>query len=165
MSADALLIFAYGNISRGDDALAPLLVERLQQQAVVTGCGLQLKYLTDYQMHIEHVMDMQQCQRVLLIDAAMELPGAFHFYPVSAQPQTLYTTHGMSPASLLHTYQQVLHQQPPATAMLAIAGYRFELGEGLSTQARINLDQAEDFVKSILEADNFSRWDASLASG
>ena len=163
MSADELLIFAYGNISRGDDALAPLLVERLQQQGVVQGCGLQLKFLSDYQIHIEHVMDMQQCQRVLLIDAAQQLPQAYRLYPVTAQQQTLYTTHGMSPATLLHTYRQVLHEEPPATAMLAIGGYQFELGQVLSPQAEENLAQAEQFLKSLLAADDFSRWDASLA--
>ncbi|MDJ0833084.1 MAG: hydrogenase maturation protease [Gammaproteobacteria bacterium] len=164
MTADALLIFAYGNVSRGDDALAPLLLERLQQQGIQHGCGLTLQYLTDYQMHIEHVMDMQQCRRVLLIDAAQDTAQALRFYPVTAQAQTLYTTHGMSPSTLLHTYQQVLHEEPPATAMLAITGYQFELGEGLSPQAEANLDQAEDFVKSLLDAEDFSRWDARLAS-
>ncbi len=165
MTADALLIFAYGNISRGDDALAPLLVERLQQRGVEQGCGLQLKYLSDYQMHIEHVMDMQHCQRVLLIDAALDLPEALRFYPVTAHQQTLYTTHGMSPSTLLHTYQQVLHQDPPPTAMLAVAGYSFELGEALTPEAEDNLAQAERFILSLLAADDFSQWDASLAQG
>ena len=70
MSAAELLIFAYGNISRGDDALAPLLIERLKQQGIQHGCGCQIKYLSDYQIQIEHVMDMQSCQRLLLVDAA-----------------------------------------------------------------------------------------------
>ena len=164
MSSAGLLIFAYGNISRGDDALAPLLIQRLKQQDIQHGCGCQIKYLVDYQIHIEHALDMQHCRRVMLIDAAQDFSQAYRFYSIHPRQQTLYTTHGMSPATLLHTYQQVVGEAPPPTAMLAIRGYHFELGQGLSAQAEDNLEQALGFITLLLEPSDFFAWDSNLST-
>ncbi len=164
MSKDALLIFAYGNMSRGDDALGPLLSKRLQQQGVSQGCGQPLKFLTDYQIQIEHALDMRHCRRVLLIDAAQDFNQAYRFFPIHPGQQTLYTTHGMSAATLLHTYQQVVGEAPPPTAMLAIRGYHFQLGQGLSAQAKDNLEQALGFITLLLEAPDFFAWDSKLST-
>ncbi len=162
MESEPLLLFAYGNLSRGDDALAPLLLERLQKKGVTTGCGHQLKYLTEYQMQIEHVMDMEGCERVLLLDAAKNILDPYQFYSVTEQLETHYTTHGMTPSTLLHTYHQTLNQAPPHTSMLAIKGETFELGQPLSVDADNNLNAAFDFLFKLLESNDFSAWDASL---
>lgn len=162
MAPRPVLIFAYGNRSRGDDALAPLLVEQLQQQGIITACGHPLTWLTDYQMQIEHALDLQPCERVLLVDADVALDDAFRFYPVQPRQDTDYTTHGMTPATLLYTYGQVFNQPPPATAMLAIRGVRFELGEGLSALAQGHLQQALDFMLPVISASDFSLWDQAL---
>jgi len=115
-----VLLFAYGNVSRGDDALAPLLLEKIQALGIIQVAGHPLKFLTDFQMQIEHVMDMQGCERILLIDADSSINQPYKFYPVKEQQDTLYTTHGMTPSTLLHTYRQVLNEPPPSTAMLAV---------------------------------------------
>ncbi len=162
MESEPVLLFAYGNLSRGDDALAPLLLERLQQQGIVTGCGHQLKYLSDYQMQIEHVMDLQGCVRVLLFDAAVDITESYQFYPITVGLETHYTTHGMSPSTLLHTYRQTLKETPPPTSMLAIRGEDFELGQPLTNDATHNLNAAFEFLTELLSADDFSLWDASL---
>ncbi len=161
MQDKPVLIFAYGNISRGDDALAPLLLEHIQQLNIVEIAGHPLKFLLDYQILVEHVMDLQGCERVLLIDADAGLNTSFHFYPVSAMAETLYTTHGMSPATLLHTYHKVFNEQAPQTSMLAIQGCSFELGDSLSETAQINLKLTTDFILNLLQED-FSLWDNLL---
>lgn len=158
-----VLVFAYGNRSRGDDALAPLLVEQLQQQGIDSACGHPVTWLTDFQIQIEHAMDMQTCERVLLLDADVSLGTAFQFYPVQSRHETEYTTHGMSPSSLLQTYRLVFNQEPPTTAVLAIRGEHFELGEDLSIAARRNLIQALDFLLPVLTSSDFSRWDQALS--
>lgn len=162
MDKAAVLIFAYGNLSRGDDALAPLLLEQLQQQQIQSCCGHPIKYLSDYQLQVEHVMDMQGCQRILLIDADVSLNKPFKFYPVLENKETHYTTHGMSPSTLLYTYRQVHQQSAPLTYMLAIRGISFELGQGLSEQASTHLKLASEFIYSILNKTDFSCWDEPL---
>ncbi|MBT3203925.1 MAG: hydrogenase maturation protease [Gammaproteobacteria bacterium] len=154
-----VLLFAYGNISRGDDALAPLLLERIKHSEITQIVGHPVKFLTDYQMQIEHVTDMSGCERILLIDADKLITSAYSFYTVQAQLETSYTTHGMTPSTLLHTFQQVYNKPAPLTSMLAIAGSSFKLGQGLSKKAKNNLDQAEIFLKKILFHNDFTLWD------
>jgi hydrogenase maturation protease len=160
--AKPVLLFAYGNVSRGDDAVAMLLIKHLQQQGVDQACGHPVTFLTDFQMQVEHVMDMRGCERVLLIDAHQSINQPYLFSPVQAHLETQYSTHGMTPSTLLHTYRQVFNESPPLTAMLAIGTYHFELGEELSEQAQDNLQQAVQFIGSVIQAKNFGLWDSKL---
>jgi hydrogenase maturation protease len=162
MSLKPVLIFSYGNISRGDDALAPLVVEKLQSENVATACGHPLKFLTDYQIQIEHILDMQGCERVLLIDAHQALETPFTFGPVNACLETNYTTHGMSPSTLLYNYEKTLGHKSPPAYLLALRGQEFELGSELSDSAKNDLELALEFCNHILEQDDFSCWDNSL---
>ncbi len=157
-----VLLFAYGNISRGDDALAPLLLDRIQRCGITQVAGHPVKFLSDYQMQIEHVTDMLDCERILLIDADQSVDEAFRFYSVKEQQETSYTTHGMTPSTLLHTFRKTYNRSAPLTSMLAIQGSSFELGQGLSQQAKLNLQQAEEFVLKILSDDGFTLWDENL---
>ena len=45
----ALLVFGWGNRSRGDDALGPLCVERLREAAPA---GVDAEFLDDYQLQV-----------------------------------------------------------------------------------------------------------------
>lgn len=164
MSVKPVLVFGYGNISRGDDALAPLLIERLQQQRPLHYCGHPIKFLTEYQIQIEHILDIQGCERVLLVDAHQALDQACNFKKLRPRLETSYTTHGVSPATLLSIYQQTLKQSPPPCYLLALQGQSFNLGESLSPMAEQSLQQGLDFCISILGQDNFKNWDASLPS-
>ncbi len=162
MPVKPILIFGYGNISRGDDALAPLLIERLEQQHALHYCGHPVRFLTEYQIQIEHILDMQGCQRVLLIDAHQALERAYHFELLEPRQETSYTTHGVTPSTLLSIYQQTLHQAPPPSYLLALQGEAFNLGENLSPLAEQSLQQAYEFCTAILKQEDFSCWDASL---
>ena len=49
-----ILIFGYGNLSRGDDALGPLLLEYIEDH-----CDLStIELLVDFQLQIEHALDI-----------------------------------------------------------------------------------------------------------
>ena len=157
MSDEPVLIFGYGNASRGDDALAPLLIESLQQRSLDSVAACPVRFLSDFQMQIEHVTDLQDCACVLLVDADGHLQTPFSLYEVKPEAETGYTTHGMLPGALLHTFKMTFDAAPPPTWMLAIAGYRFELGETLSEKARANLLQAEEFCVKLLRHD-YRRW-------
>ncbi|MDP3326412.1 MAG: Ni/Fe hydrogenase, partial [Hydrogenophaga sp.] len=64
-----LLVFGWGNPSRGDDALGPLLVEQLAGLAQMSSGRLEC--LTDFQLQVEHALDLRGRERVLFVDAAI----------------------------------------------------------------------------------------------
>lgn len=145
------LILGIGNPSRGDDALGPCLIERLRGQV-----GADVELLTDFQLQVEHVLDLAGRQEVLIADAAASGPAPYRFQAVKAAEDAAYTTHRLSPPGLLAVYRQYHGASPPACYVLAIRGYSFELGEPLSTQAEANLAAALNFL--LQRSGRRSRW-------
>jgi len=147
-----ILVFAIGNESRGDDALAPLLLRQLLAQ----GVDAQVELIEDYQLQVEHVTDLSGRRAVLFVDADMSCAAPFHFSAIAATQDNSYTSHAMSPFALLHTYRQVYGADGPTSFLLRIRGYGFELGDGLSIEAASNLAQASTKVREWI-ADNSAR--------
>ena len=141
-----ILVFAYGNPSRGDDALGPAMYELLEEQQQKAGLLTDVELLTDFQLQIEHATDLQQRKRVIFIDASMTASPPYQFDPVLPEQDLSYTTHAMSPAAVLSVYQQIHQQPPPSTYILSIRGYAFGLGEPLSSRARAHLQTAFEFL-------------------
>lgn len=138
------LIIGIGNPSRGDDALGPLLIERLE--------GLDLpgvELLTDFQLQVEYALDLQDRKQVIFVDAAVTGSAPFAFSAVSPKADASYSSHELSPSALLFAYQ-TLYGPPPACRVLAIRGYEFELGEPLSAQAAANLETAQHYLLTLL---------------
>lgn len=132
-----LLVFAIGNESRGDDALAPLLVRQLQSEEFAS-----VEFIEDFQLQVEHVTDLAGRSAVLFIDADMSCEAPFHFSAITAVQDNSYTSHAMTPFALLHTFNQVYGKDAPPSYLLRVRGYGFELGNALSAEAAGNLDQA-----------------------
>ncbi|MDP2770946.1 MAG: hydrogenase maturation protease [Giesbergeria sp.] len=136
-----LLIFAVGNPSRGDDALGPLLLDRLQADGL--DAGGQVELLCDFQFQVEHMLDLQDRSAVLLIDAAR--PGVVRGALITAlQPRSERLTpasHALDGRTLLGLALRMHGTAPPAW-MLAIEGASFDLGEDLSPLAQQHLEQA-----------------------
>lgn len=142
-----ILIFALGNPSRGDDALGPTLIERLSALPdAMTDAGEAFDLVTDFQLQIEHALDLQGRELVIFVDAALAGPEPFAFGPVIPEPALSITTHALSPGGLLRVYQEAIGGQAPDCRLLAIRGYDFELGAGLSPAAAANLDAALGFL-------------------
>lgn len=142
-----LLVFAIGNESRGDDALAPLLVRQLQADDIAD----QVEVIEDFQLQVEHVTDMCGRRAVLFVDADMSCNAPFQFSEITAAQDNSYTSHAMTPFALLHTYRQVFGSDAPTSYLLRVRGYGFELGESLSNEATENLKQAIEKVRDWLE--------------
>ena len=140
-----LLIFAIGNESRGDDALAPRLLRRLQQEGIA-----QAELLDDFQLQVEHVTDLAGRERVLFVDADVSCDPPFHFSAISAAHDNSYTSHAMTPFALLHAYRQVYGTDAPPAFLLRIRGFHFELGAPLSGDAAANLEAATVRVREWL---------------
>jgi len=133
-----LLVIAIGNESRGDDALAPLLIRQLQSESSTN----QIEFIEDFQLQVEHVTDLLGRTAVLFIDADMSCAAPFNFSKISAEQDNSYTSHAMTPFALLHTFNQVYAKDAPPSYLLRVRGYSFELGNALSAEAAANLDQA-----------------------
>jgi len=138
-----ILVLAIGNESRGDDALAPLLVRQLQDD----GIDSIVELIEDFQLQVEHVTDLLDRSAVLFIDADMSCAAPFQFSEITAAQDKSYTSHAMTPFALLHTYRQVYGADAPNSFLLRIRGYGFELGESLSNEAAGNLAFATDEIR------------------
>jgi hydrogenase maturation protease len=149
-----ILVFGYGNLSRGDDALGPLLLEYVESH-----CDLKdIEILSDFQLQIEHALDLENRSLVLFVDASVSCVSAFDFAQLEPARDKSYTTHAMSPAAVLAVYQSIKKQMPPPCFLLSIKAEKFELGESLSTPAKIHLDQACRFAGELLQKPDLNIW-------
>ena len=156
--ARPVLVFAYGNPSRGDDALGPALLERLAARVRIPDVEL----LTDFQLQVEHAMDLEGRELVLFVDADVSAAPPFELAAVEPEAEIGYTTHAMSPGALLAVYHRIAGEPPPAF-VLGIRGYAFELGTPLSPQAQQNLDAAHELVHKLLASPDPQRWHETAA--
>ena len=141
-----ILIFAYGNPSRGDDALGPQLLEQLENKLSNTDLADKVELLTDFQLQIEHSLDLENRQHIVFVDASLNTESAFSFQPLRAEKDHSYSSHAMSPSALLNLHQQLSPDTQCNAYLLAIRGYDFELGKRLSSQAATNLHQSLNYI-------------------
>jgi hydrogenase maturation protease len=140
-----VLVIGIGNPSRGDDALGPMLIERL---AELTIPGVEL--LTDFQLQVEYLLDLHGRDAVIFIDASVSCSEPYQYTPAAATELPGITTHSLSPEALLGAYTTHYGAEPPPAWILAIRGYAFELGEALSPAAVVNLEAAVAFLNRLL---------------
>ena len=139
-----LLVLGVGNPSRGDDALGPLFVERLGQALAPEVTSGAVELLTDFQLQIEHALDLTGRARVVFVDASTSAAPPFEFSLAAPRRDASCSTHAMSPEALLETHRAVVGP-PPESWVLAIRGERFALGEPLSSAGSAHLDAALAF--------------------
>jgi len=165
--AAPVLIFGIGNESRGDDALGPLLLRDLDAWLALQGIPERVELLEEFQLQIEHAMDMKDRRLVLFIDAGMDDPenlqsppsAPFTFYRGQSNEVPVLYSHALAPEALLKVYQQFYQEAPPDVFILCIRGVQFELGEPLSIQATENLAAALKFSKKLLVQTDAGIWD------
>ena len=150
--SESTLIFAWGNPSRGDDALGPLFVERLEVLAGGRPEWGSFECLTDFQLQIEHALDLRGRERVLFVDASLSCAAPFEVSLATPCRDQSYTSHAMSPGALLQVYRELNGKEPPAAQLLAIRGLRFELGEPLCVEAERHLQAALEWTGAWLSA-------------
>ncbi len=136
------LIFGWGNPSRGDDALGPLFVEHFEKLAALHPEWGEVDCLTDFQLQVEHALDLQGRQRVLFVDASVEAAAPYTLEPIAPAKDASFTTHAMSPQAVMAVYAEIEDTDPPPCWLLAIRAEAMELGEGLSPAAQERLVKA-----------------------
>ncbi|WP_374589996.1 hydrogenase maturation protease [Aquabacterium sp.] len=139
-----IVVFAIGNPSRGDDAIGPLLGERLQAELARRGwpAQAQVEVIAEQQLVVEHVLDLVGRQAALFLDAAAQ--GAEPVSLITLEPALapVVTSHRVSPTDLLGLFRAHMRATPPPAELLAVVADGFELGAALSAAGRERLEAA-----------------------
>lgn len=144
-----ILVFGWGNPSRGDDALGPLFAEHVDALGIAD-----IECLTDFQLQVEHALDLQGRERVLFVDASRDAETPFSLNQINPARDASFSTHAITPESVMQVYVDLQDDAPPPCHLLAIRGERFELGEPLSPAAAANLDAALQWARGWLPGSN-----------
>lgn len=140
------LFFAWGNPSRGDDALGPLFIEAMQAQVAdhpEWGQNFgEIEFLTDFQLQVEHALDLRGRRRVLFADAHAQLDAPCTLSRITPRADASISSHALSPHALLQVWTQIEFAPPPPCWLLAMRAEAMELGSALSPGAQASLDQA-----------------------
>lgn len=145
-----LLIYGYGNPGRRDDGLGIAAAEEIGAWAKDRFPG-KANVDTNYQLNIEDAEKISHYQTVIFTDASREDIESFSFTTVApSNASTGFTMHAMSPAFLLYLCRDMFHKEP-GCFLLHIKGCEWELKEGLSENAGINLQGSLQFLKRKIE--------------
>ncbi|MCG8369803.1 MAG: hydrogenase maturation protease [Proteobacteria bacterium] len=152
----SLIVFCWGNQSRGDDGIGPAVAARLR----ALGRG-ELRLIEDHQLNIEHVMDFHGMTPLLFVDASVAIDAGCRLERLAPSEEGNFSTHAISPGALLNVYGQSTGEPAPPAYLLHVAGRDFELGAGLGDTARTALDEAFGILRRVL-VDDPSDWPARL---
>ena len=158
MSRAPVVILACGNPSRGDDALGPWLLERLQNWLLAAGLDERFELIVDFQWQIEHALDLAGRRLALFIDAAQGTPAPFVLSRLEPADPRIPSSHALPPAALLAVLARLGNQAAPPAFVLAVRGDKFELGDGLSTGARRHAEQAFELLTELCLAPWPAAW-------
>jgi hydrogenase maturation protease len=148
-----LVVFGWGNDARGDDGLGPLLLERVARVG-----WPDVTTVEEFQLQIEHALDLEGAEAALFLDAGRETPPPFVFAEVAPRRGETHTSHALSPEAVLDVYARSLAKTPPPSFTLCVRGERFELGEGLSSEAAERLEAAWEFLQGLMRERAVGAW-------
>jgi hydrogenase maturation protease len=109
-----------------------------------------VEFLDDYQLQVEHALDLVGRERVLFVDASLTCPAPFEATQLQAVQDASFTTHAMSPRALMQVLCDLQGMPPPPCTLLAIRGARFGLGEPPSAQALAHLNASVEWAHAWL---------------
>jgi hydrogenase maturation protease len=135
------LIHGIGNVGRQDDGLGWAFIDWLERE----GLCPRAHRIRHYQLFLEDADLLARMDRVLFVDASKE-PGLedFRLDPVEARYDLSFTSHALSIPAVMAICQQCF-ERVPEVQLLQIRGYSWDLTEGLTPEARANLDVATAF--------------------
>jgi hydrogenase maturation protease len=141
----ATLVLGWGNLSRGDDALGPLFVDQLRARFPGHQKN-QVEFLDDYQLQVEHAIDLVGRRQILFVDASIDCPPPFEVRAVHALRDASFTSHALSAEALMQVLQDFDSSTAPSATLLAIRGDSFGLGQAMSTGAQTHLAAALEWA-------------------
>ena len=156
MSTTRLVVLAWGNDSRGDDALGPEFLARAQ--ALPDPPGVKTTYVADFQLQPEHAIDLDAQDLVLFVDACRDAASPCALREVAPARSATFSTHGVAPGVVLDAYRLTYARPAPPAFELAIGGEAFDLGAPLSPTAQHGLDAALDLFARLRRSASAQTW-------
>ncbi len=142
------LVLGIGNILRGDDGFGVRVAEELQRRRLPRGA----KVVIAESRGLAHTEDIQQAERVLIIDAidAGKAPGTvIVFSPERVRELDADSSpHGLGMLGILKLLETLGHC-PPVTIIGCQRGNALE-GEALSPEVAKAVNRAADLVQGML---------------
>ena len=130
-----VLLIGIGNDGRGDDGLGWRFAD-----ALAGAPGLDIEYR--YQLQVEDAECIAKYPVVVFVDAARDpLPDGFALLPCVPASGAGFSTHRLDPEAVAWLAGSVFGAETVCYT-LAISGYQWELGGGLSARASANLQRA-----------------------
>ncbi len=140
----SVFVLGYGNPGRQDDGLGPKAAES------VAALGLECVTVEiAYQLNIEDAFGISGHDVVVFVDASIDAPEPFSFEPLVPADEVTFTSHSVSPGSIMKLCADHFGPAPQAWVM-AVRGYTFEFEEGLTERAQRNLEEALAFLSDFL---------------
>jgi hydrogenase maturation protease len=158
-----VVLFGYGNPSRGDDALGPALVA-CARLWLADHPDAKVALFEDFQLQVEHALDLADADLALFVDADASGPAPFGLRRARAARDQSYTTHELTPEAVLYVAREVTGRDPPPAWVLGVRGEQFELGDPLSAAAERHLEAAWAALQRLLEDPRVEVWDARVAA-
>jgi len=155
-----VVIFAVGNPSRGDDAIGPVLCGRLAKWLENQELTERVDLIEDFQLNIEHSLDLQGRELALFIDAGENTPAPFVFGQIYPSTATAHSTHALPPEAVLQVYRQMEEKEPPPSFVLCVRGEGFELGAELTPAARRGIEAAMTLLERLVTKPTLADWRA-----
>lgn len=140
-----LLVYGYGNPGRQDDGEGVALAEELEAWARAEGVE-GVVFDTNYQLNAEDALAVAEARAVVFIDAAAEGAEPFEFRRLKPRGEIAFSTHAMSPESVLALAEELYGATPPAW-LLAIRGHSWEPNEPATPAALAHLAAAAAFLR------------------
>ena len=153
-----VVLLGWGNVTRSDDALGPLLLERVRREEFQ-----HVTIVEDFQLQIEDAFDLKGHDLALFADAGFNTQEPFAFFQAAPRRSMEFSSHKLAPEALLDIYERVLEETPPPAFILSVAGEDFSIGDTLSAAARQRLELASDFLLERLRAPSLESWRMAAA--
>lgn len=146
-----VLVYGYGNPGRQDDALGVEMASMIEAWAKKNKIG-NVDVDTNYQLNVEDAERISTKDVVIFVDASQEDIHEYKFTHLGPSSDKVeFTMHAVSPEYVLYVCRD-LFDKSPKTCLLGIKGYEWNFKEGLSDNAKLNLEQAFQFLTRKLEA-------------
>lgn len=138
---DAVLVIAWGNPLREDDAVAWHVLDGLRSLKPRPGLpALHLRHA--HQLTPEMAECVSRARGVVFVDARRDgTPGEVRCHSIAPSAGSNPLAHSLSPQALL-LFAEQLYGRAPQAVVLSIAGERFGIGEELSPVVRRAIPRA-----------------------
>lgn len=146
-------LFFFGNPDRGDDSAGQHLYQWAEQTLIAssaTSADWELRLIYDFQLEPEHIFDLDGCDLGIFVDCVMSQANPTTWTRLEVGSQLMFTSHSVTPESLLFLFETTLKKNAPPCYLLGITGTQFELGSSISESTEYAIEEAKTLLNSKL---------------